>query len=224
VVDESTLRMLAASYAKLGDDAGYINTLEKLLAHHPKKDYWADMLARVQNKPGFSDRLMLDVYRLQLATETLDDPAQYLEMAQLALQAGLPAEAKKVVDAGYAAGKLGTGAEAERHRRLRELANKQTLEDEKTLNADVIGRNAEALVNTGQALVTAGRIDRGIELLEHGIAKGGLKRPEDAKLHLGQAYLNNGNKAKAIETFKSVRGGDGAADLARLWIIRAGRS
>ena len=224
VVDESTLRMLAASYAKLGDDAGYFNTLEKLLVHHPKKDYWADALARVQNKPGFADRLALDVYRLQMATDTLDDAAQFIEMAQLALQSGLPAEAKKVVEAGYTAGKLGSGAEAERHKRLRDLANKQAGEDEKTLNAEVIGRNAEALVATGQALVSTGRVDKGIELIEHGIAKGGLKRPDDARLHLGQAYLKGGNRDKAIEAFKAVRGTDGAADLARLWAIRAGRS
>lgn len=224
VVDEPTLRMLAASYAKLGDDAGYVNTLEKLLIHHPKKAYWADMLARIQARPGFADRLVLDVYRLQLMTDTLDDPAQYLEMAQLALHSGLPAEAKRVVEAGYAAGKLGTGAEAERHKRLRDMANKQAAEDEKTLSADVIGRSAEALVNTGQALVAAGRVAKGIELTEHGIAKGGLKRPDDAKLHLGQAYLKNGNKTKAVEVFKSVKGADGVADLARLWAIQAGRS
>ena len=224
LIDEPTLRLLAASQLKLGDEAGYANTLEKLLVHHPKKDYWADLLARVQNKPGFAERLALDVYRLQMATDTLEEPAQFVEMAQLALQSGLPAEAKAVVDSGYAAGKLGTGAEAERHKRLRDLANKQTLEDQKALNAEVIGRNAEALVNTGQALVSAGQVDKGIELIEHGIVKGGLKRPDDAKLHLGQAYLKSGNKDKAIETFKSVRGTDGVGDLARLWAIRAGRS
>jgi hypothetical protein len=224
IVDETTLRMLAASYAKLGDDAGYVATLEKLLVHHPKKDYWTDMLVRVQNKPGFSERLMLDVYRLQLVTETLDETMQYLEMAQLALQSGLPAEAKKVIEAGYAAGKLGTGAEAERHKRLRDLANKQSAEDEKSLSADVIGRNAEALINSGQALVAAGRVAKGIELIEHGLAKGGLKRPEEAKLHLGQAYLKGGNKAKAVEVFKSIKGPDGVGDLGRLWAIQAGRS
>ena len=224
LIDEQTLRLLAASQLKLGDEAGYANTLEKLLIHHPKKEYWADLLARVQNKPGFADRLALDVYRLQIATDTLDETAQFIEMAQLALQSGLPAEAKTVVDSGYAAGKLGTGAQAERHKRLRDLAYKQTSEDDKTLNADVIGRNAEALVNTGQALVTTGRVDKGIELIEHGIAKGGLKRPDDAKLHLAQAYLKSGNKDKAIEMFRSVRGSDGTADLARLWVIRAARS
>ena len=223
VVDENTLRMLAASYAKLGDDAGYVNTLEKLLIHHPKKDYWADMLARVQNKPGFADRLALDVLRLQMATGTLDESAQYVEMAQLALHRGLPAEAKKVVDAGYAAGKLGNGPEAERHKRLRALADKQTLEDQKALATDVIGRHGDALVNSGEALVTLGRIDQGIELIEQGIAKGGLKRPEDAKLHLGVAYIHGSRKDQALETLKAVRGTDGTADLARLWAIFAAR-
>ena len=224
VVDESTLRMLAASYAKLGDDAGYMSALEKLLVHHPKKDYWAEMLARLQNKPGFSDRLALDVYRLRIVTGTLNEPAQYVEMAQLALQSGLPAEAKKVVEAGYAAGKLGTGAEAARHQRLRDMANKQAAEDEKSLNAAVIGLNAEALVSTGQALVSVGRVDEGIGLIDNGLAKGGLKHPEEARLHLGQAYLRGGNKNKAIEVFKSIKGADGSGDLARLWAIYASHS
>ena len=224
LVDESTLRMLAASYAKLGDDAGYMGTLEKLLVHHPKKDYWAEMLARIQTKPSFSDRLTLDVYRLRIVTGTLNEPAQYLELAELALQDGLPAEAKKVVEAGYAAGKLGTGADAGRHQRLRDMANRQAAEDEKSLSADVIGRNAEALVSTGQALVSVGRVDEGIGLIDKGIAKGGLKHPEEAKLHLGQAYLTGGNKNKAVEVFKSIKGADGVGDLARLWAIHASHS
>ena len=47
-----------------------------------------------------------------------------MEMAQLALQAGVPAEAKMVVDKGYAAGVLGKGAEAERQKRLKDLVDK----------------------------------------------------------------------------------------------------
>ena len=127
-------------------------------------------------------------------------------------------------EAGYAAGKLGTGAEAGRHKRLRDMANKQAAEDEKSLNADVIGRSAEALVNTGQALVSAGRVDEGIELIDKGIAKGGLKHPDAAKLHLAQAYLIGSNKSKAVEVFKSIKGADGVGDLARLWAIQASHS
>lgn len=222
-IDEPTLRLLASSYSQLGDDNGYVGTLEKLVLHHPKKEYWADLLARIPRRAGFADRLALDVYRLQVATDTLSDTAQYVEMAQLCLQAGLPGEAKKVVDAGYATGKLGAGADAERHRRLRDLTLKQVAEDERSLNADIIGRNADALVATGNALVASGRIDKGIELIELALSKGGLKRPEDAKLHLGLAYLKAGNKPKAVTAFKSVKSGDGTMDLARLWTIYLAR-
>ena len=92
------------------------------------------------------------------------------------------------------------------------------------LSADVIGRGAEALVNTGDVLVTMGRTDKGIALMEQGVQKGGLARPEDAKLHLAIAYLAAGQKAKAVATFKDVQGSDGTADLARLWLIHAQRS
>ena len=42
------------------------------------------------------------------------------------------------------------------------------------LSADVIGRGAEALVNTGDVLVTMGRTDKGIALMEQGVSTGGL--------------------------------------------------
>jgi outer membrane protein assembly factor BamD (BamD/ComL family) len=223
LVDEATLRMLAASYAKLGDDAGYASTVEKLLVYHPKKEYWADRLARLQYSAGFADRLRLDLFRLRRVTDTMDEGDQYVEMAQLALQVGLPVEARRVVDAGFSSGHLGKGPDAARHQRLRDMVVKQAVEDEKLLQAEVVGRTGEALVNTGHALATAGSVDKGIELMEHGIAKGGLKRPDEARLHLGQAYLLSGNKSRALEAFKAVRGAEGLTDLARLWAIHAGK-
>ena len=56
-------------------------------------------------------------------------------------------------------------------------------------------------------------------LIDQGIAKGGLKAPEEAKLHLGMAYLQSGNKAKAAEIFKTIQGSDGTADLGRYWLL-----
>lgn len=220
-IDEQTLLLLASSYQKLGDDAGYAATLERLLVHHPKKTYWVDLLARVEDKPGFSQRLGLDVYRLLQATDNLSETTQYVEMAQLALEAGLPAEAKKVVDAGYAAAKLGVGEQSPRHQRLREMAARQVAEDQKAVKPELAGRGAEALVITGQWLVSMGQLDKGIAALEVGLSKGGLKRPDEARLHLAQAYLANGNKAQALATFKAVKGSDGLSDLARLWSILA---
>ena len=224
---EDRLQLLANCYLKLNDKAGYVAMLEKLVTYHPKKEYWADLLSRIQRKPGFSPRLSLDVYRLMLATGNLKDKSDFMEMAQLALQAGLPAEAKRVVDEGYAKGALGAGEEADRHKRLRDMANKQAADDQKGL-ADAekqanASKDGNALVALGYAYVGGHQFDKGITLLEQGIAKGNLKRPDDAKLHLGLAYLQSGNKAKAQHMLHSVQGTDGTADIARLWLLQGGR-
>ncbi len=78
-------------------------------------------------------------------------------------------------------------------------------------------KDGNALVRIGMAYTGLGQYDKGIALMQKGIAKGGMKHPEDARLHLGIAYLRAGNKAKANETLRGVKGTDGAADLARLW-------
>ena len=124
---EADLLRLADAYQRSNHPA-YNATLEKLLAYYPKKDYWAAYLARLPRKAGFADRYALDVMRLKLASGTMSKTEDFMEMAQLALQAGYPAEAMKIVERGYAAGALGSGAEAERHKRLRDLALKQDAE------------------------------------------------------------------------------------------------
>lgn len=225
--DEADLLRLADAQTRLGNTAGHVAALEKLLYNHPKKDYWAIYLARLARKSGFSDRFSLDLLRLRLATGTLDKADEYMEMAQLALQARLPAEGKAIVDKGFAAGVLGKGDEAERHKRLRELAVKREAEAKETIDQRASEAAAEAdgneLVQIGYTYVTMGQADKGLTLIEQGIAKGKLKRPEDAKLHLGMALLQAGgkHKAKAVQVLRSVQGNDGAADLGKLWALYA---
>ena len=225
--EEGDLLRLADAQLRTGNAAGQAATLEKLLYNYPKKDYWAIYLGRMQNKSGFSPRFSLDVMRLKLATGSLNKTDEFMEMSQLALQAGYPAEGKAIVDKGFAAGALGTGAEAERHKRLRDLANKQETEGKAAINqraaAAVAAKEGNDLVQIGYAYVTMGQADKGIPMIEQAIAKGGLKRPEDAKLRLGLALLQSGkaNKARAVQLLRSVQGADGAADLGRLWALYA---
>ena len=224
--EEADLLRLADAQMRTGNTAGQANTLEKLLFNYPKKDYWAAYLGRVQRKSGFSDRFALDVMRLKLATNSLSKTEDFMEMSQMALQAGLPAEGKAIVDKGFAAAALGVGAEADRHKRLRDLANKQEAEGKASIDqraaAAVTAKDGNDLVQLGYAYVTMGLPDKGIPLIEQAIAKGGLKRPEDAKLRLGMALLQAGKgKAKAVQVLRSVQGNDGAADLGRLWALYA---
>ncbi len=221
VPDEKRLRLMHGSAMKLKDMDSSSQALELLVKHHPSKDYWADLMYRLISKPGFSDRMRLDWYRLMLALENLEDDTQFMEMAETALLAGLPLEAKNIVEAAYKGGYFGKGKNVAKHKPLQDKANKQAADDAKTLDAGEAAAKAAksglGMVNMGYNFVTYGQFDRGIALIEAGLAKGGLKYPEEAKLHLGIAYHLAGNKAKALEVFKTVQGNDGAVELARYW-------
>lgn len=219
---EDRLQLLANIASKTGDRAAYVAGIERLVAYYPKKEYWLDLLRRLEAKPGFSNRLTLDLYRLRAATKTLDSPNEVVEMAQLALQQRQAGEAKKLLDAAFASGLLGQGAEAERQKRLLALASERAAEAPAQLKQAeaeaVASADGTDLVTIGLAYTGLGQFEKGIALMQQGIAKGKLKRADEANLHLGIAYLRAGQKAKAQQAFKSVGGTDGAADLARLWM------
>ena len=224
---QERLNLLLNAGTQMKDPNTTVYALERLVTYYPKKEYWVDLLSRMQRKPNFSDRLALDTYRLSLATGSMTTANDFMEMAQLALQAGLPAEGKQVVDKGFASGVLGAGAEGERHKRLRDLVSKK-LEEDKAARAEVerqaaADKDGTALVNAGFNLVFNGQAAKGLPLMQQGIAKGGLKRPDDAKLHLAIAQLMAGDSAKAQGVLKTVGGADGTADLARLWALYARR-
>jgi hypothetical protein len=221
---EDDLLRLADAARRTNNNAVYSNTLEKLVIYYPKKDYWSAHLASIQRKPGFSDRLALDVQRLKLANGLMTKADEYMELAQLALQAGLPVEAKAIVDKGYVAGVLGTGEQAARHQRLKDLVLKSEAETaaglEKNAAEAATFKDGNELVKYGTVYASMGQHDKAVQLIEQGIAKGNLRRPDDAKLRLALALAGNPKtKAKGLQTLRSVGGTDGTADIARLYAV-----
>ncbi len=219
---EAELQLLADSQLKQNDTAGYLQELEKLVADYPKPEYWSAVIQRVQTQPGFPRRLTLDVDRLALAVGTLSTAPQYTQTAELALQADLPGEAKALLDHGFAAHVLGDGPEAARQERLRALAAQQAAADlgelEQRVQAAEAAADGTALVNAGIDYLGHGQPDKATRLIEEGLARGVTKHPDDAKLHLGVAYLAAGQKDKSLQAFQSVQAPD-TAHLARLWAI-----
>ena len=222
--EEDDLLRLADAYRHTGNKAGDLQVKEKLVTYYPSnKQYVGIYLSDLPGKSGFSSRFSLDLLRLRLASGNLTAAADYMEMAQLLLQAQLPAEAKTVVDKGYAAGALGTGAEAARQQRLRDLVNKSAADNAASLAKRAsdakAGKTGDDLVAIGAEYASMGKFDEGIDLIQQGIAKDTLKRPEDAKLRLGVAMLQSGKaKANAVKQLRSVQGTDGATDVARAYI------
>ena len=222
--DEDDLLRLADAYRHTGNKAGDMQVKEKLVTYYPSnKQYVGIYLSDLPGKAGFSSRFSLDLLRLRLASGNVTAADDYVEMAQLLLQAQLPAEAKVVLDKGYAANLLGTGAQAARQQRLRDLVNKTAVDNAASLakrTGDAkTGKTGDDLVAIGAEYASMGKFDEGIDLIQQGIAKDSLKRPEDAKLRLGVAMLQSGKaRAAAVKQLRTVQGTDGAPDVARAYI------
>ena len=115
---EDRLKLLMNAALKLNDNNAYVCALEQLVTLLPEEG----VLGRPADAGCSASRISATGWRstptaCRCATGSMTRPDDYMEMAQLALQASFPAEAKQVVDKGFASGVLGTGAEAERHKR-----------------------------------------------------------------------------------------------------------
>ncbi|MGZ8291045.1 MAG: tetratricopeptide repeat protein [Telluria sp.] len=219
VPSKEDLGLLGSSAHKIKDEATYIATMEKLVKHYPTDEFWTDLLNRMQRKPGWNDRFRQDVLRLEdMALKTMA-PEEYVEMAERALQAGFPSEAKKALDEGFAAGVLSNAS----HKKLRDQANKQAADDVKNIAkgeaSAAKSKDGTGLVNLGWAYVTMDQYDKGIGFIEQGIAKGGLKRADEARVKLGIAQAKAGRKAEAVKVFEGLKGNDGLTDLSKYWIM-----
>jgi hypothetical protein len=226
---EEQLQLLANAYLQSKDTAGYGRAMERLVSMYPKREYWLSVLHNVVTRSGFNERLQIDVARLKLDVGTMRSADEYLEFAQLSLIEGFPMEATRVIEKGYAAGVLGVGSDAARHKRLKDLAAKNLAEDRKAVaeaeKQDPAAKDGKTLFNDGYNLVLHGKSEKGLSMMQQGMkAGGGFRRPDHARLQLGYAYHLAGQNAKALEMFKTVQGTDGAAALARLWVIRLSRT
>ena len=217
------LRILASAYGQAKDDANYVRLAETLLRDHGRTEYWPDLLSRVQRQADWQPRWDIDVYRLRLQLDLMDEADDYLVLADMASKAGLPAEAQKVLDAGFAKGLLGKGSGAAEHNRMRAAATRQAADDRQSLGAAAArppavadARAATTTFTTGAALVGAGQADSGLALMKAALA-GPLPDGAQARLQYAQALAAAGRTAEAAEQLKELAAHPQLGLLARLW-------
>jgi len=215
--------MLSAAYESK-DTAAYEATVQKMVTFYPTDEFWNELIrVSVVRKPGFDQNNYLPLLRLQFAATKVMREEDYVDLAESALRDGFPTEAKNAIDAGFSAGVLGKGANAKAHNALRTRADKGAADDAKNIAAGEASaakaKSGAGLVNLGWAYATMGQYDKGVGFIQQGIAKGGLKQPDEAKLRLGAAQAKAGHKDDAIKTFESVKAGGGLSDVARVWVM-----
>lgn len=217
---EPLLLFLQDTYNQMNDAANRRATLEQLVANFPKPQYWHDLLQLARNERGLNDEQSMDIYRLRMAVGDLKTDVDYQEMAQLALVAEYPNEAKSILDKAAAA-KLLAGERADR---LIKMTNDRVAQDNAKL-ADLQKRataDPNASVKLGIVYWTYGKNKEAEDAIRNGM-KGKLADPEGAKVALGHVLFTTGKKPEAVTAFSSVARNSKQASIARLWAIYARR-
>ena len=222
---ENWLQIVLSSQFKLDNKDGIAEALRKLVRYYPKAEYWENLLDIYRRKDS-SDRITLGYYRLMNDVGTLKQADDYVEMAQLAIDAGVPGEAQSMVEKGVQAGTLKSDDKTKqgRYDRLLAGAKKSATADKASLAQ--LAKEAEkatqgqADVALGQAYLSYGMYDEAIGALQRGIKKGGVTDVDEAQISLGIAYLRKGQKDQARQAFKAVKAESKWHDLAELWEIR----
>jgi len=222
---ENYIQIVLSSQFKQDNKDGVADALKKMVRYYPKPEYWEN-LTDIYRRKNNGDRVNLGYYRLMNDVGVLKDKNDFMEYAQLTIEAGVPGEGQSVVEKAMAAGTLKSDDKTEqgRYERLLAATKKQATADRASLGQ--LAKDAEkapqgqALVGLGQAYVSYGMLDEGIAALQEGIKKGGVTDIDDAQISLGLAYLKKGQKDQARQAFKAVKADSKWADLASLWTIR----
>jgi tetratricopeptide (TPR) repeat protein len=223
---ENYYQIILSSYVKMDDKAGVDNALKRIVRYYSKPNYWENLLDSYRRKQN-SDRVTFGYYRLMNEVGVLKDKGDYMEMAQLGIEMGVPGESQQIVEKGIQAGVLKSDDKTEqgRYDRLLGAAKKQSDADRASLaqQAKDAEKNPQGQIDVGlgQAYLSYGQLDEAITAIERGIKKGGVTDVDEAQISLGIAYLKKGQKDQARQAFKAVKPDSKWADLAELWSIRS---
>jgi Tfp pilus assembly protein PilF len=219
---DMALQLYASACIKQDDDACTLRALEKQARYFPKKETWPNLTLLMFRSGG--DTNTLNVFRLSREMGGMIRGEEYTEMAQLALEKGLPGEAQSVIEEGKAKNIFTNKSNLDLATRLLGTAKAQAAADKPTLLAqdkEAAGRkNGEVDARIALAFLGYGDFERAVVAYERGLAKGNVRNPEEARLNLGIAQLKAGNKEGAAATFAAVKGDETLQRIARLWSLQ----
>src|SRR6185503_2661559 len=177
---EASLQLLLNSYYQLKDQQQNAQNWEMLLRHHPKTEYWRNVL-NIKSRQPHSKRVDFYYLALKFDVGMLDDAADYEDLALGATDLGSPEDAVRVLETGLRQGVL-AGEHEPRFRRMLAYAQAKTARSP----ADVKDHAQQAQrASSGQLDADIGRIylgqrmyDQAIAALRKGLQKGSLEHSD----------------------------------------------
>jgi lipopolysaccharide biosynthesis regulator YciM len=221
---ESELKQQNYCYYQLGDKPKRQAVMEQLVARFLKREYLYDLVLIYQEQK-IDDRALLSLYRLSFDKDFMTRESEFVEYADMALNAGAPAEALQVLNQGVAKGAVKLIAPSDHNSRSLAQAKAQAAEDRKQIpqldKEARAGKNGEADVKVGLAYLGLGDYPKVVESIERGLSAeraARVKRADDANMMLGIAYAKLGKKDEATKAFTAAKGDPRMVKAATIWL------
>ena len=221
---KQALQLVQSSCMKLHDDTCLLNALEQLVVYYPQPQYWQYLLFQTF-KSIKSDANLLEAYRLAFAVGVMQQPHEFTDYAELAIEAGSPGEAEQVLSSALAHNVFTDPHAKAKAQRILSDAQSRAAKDQQTLahTAELAAQQPTGAsdIRVGLAYYGYKQYPQAIHEFTLGLAKGGLKNEAEAHLLLGIAQLKSGNTAAALNAFNAVKGDPALQRLAALWSLKA---
>lgn len=192
-------------------DSGDMTAMEPILMDliklTDKTSYWNTLL-RIERQNEREDHNTLMIYRIMYNTNAMNADTDYIEMAQLLGDAGLPEEAAAVLQKAMAAGVI-KDEHKERTNRLIAAFQSRADADKKGLAQQVAEANkspaGEELMKLGEVYYGVGQYQQAIDAINQGLQKGQVKQMDEAYVYLGLSEVQLKNNAEAKKAFAKLK-------------------
>lgn len=194
-----------------------VDVLEELLKYYPKKQYWVQLSHMYGEQK--KESLQLAAMDTAYVQDMLDKGTEQVTMAYLYLNGEVPYKAARVMDKGLKNGSIPTTS---KNYEIAGSAWRQAQEVDKAIiameEAAAKSDEGELFVRLGNIYLDGDQYKKAITAINKGLSRGGVKRPDSARLVLGMAYFNNKQYEKAREAFKAAARDERSAKYAQQWM------
>lgn len=204
-------------YFEKNDIPKTVEVLETLLHYYPKKQYWV----QISHMYGEQKKETQQLAAMETAyvQDMLDKNTEQVTMAYLYLNADVPYKAAKVMDKGL---KSETIEDKSKNWELAGNAWRQAQEIDKAIpameKAASKSDKGELYARLGNVYLDGDQFKKAISAINKGLSRGGVKRPDTARLVLGMAYFNTKQYDKAREAFQAAGRDERSEKYASQWI------
>ncbi|MEM1191491.1 MAG: tetratricopeptide repeat protein [Pseudomonadota bacterium] len=204
-------------YAEKNMIAEATQVLRDLITFYPKKQYWVQLSFMYSEQNDEAKQLAtMDTAYVQ---DLLDKDGEYRNIASLYLNADVPFKAAGIVEKGLDSEIV---EDTSKNWELLAGALRQAQEVDAAIPAMETAASksddGELYARLGSIYLDADKNQEAIDAINKGLERGGVKRPDNARLVLGMAHFNLKQYAKARDAFRAAGRDERSKKYATQWI------